>query len=695
MRLPKPATSALLSVLIAGGLVPRAAAQFAQQGTLTPANGPGLGASVAVSADGSTAIIGSPLDNSQKGTASIFVRTNGAWSQQGGKLAPNDAPNIGHFGSSVSLSGDGSVAIIGGSGDNMGNGGAWIFTRSNGLWTQQGAKLFGAGYGGIPGEGSSVAMSADGNTALIGAAGDNYDTGAVWVFARSGSGWTQQGPKLVGTGAVSPFVSQGSALAISADGNTFIVGANGDNNSTGAAWIFTRTASSWSQQGTKLVGTGAAAAANQSFSVAISADGNTVILGRPLDNQGAGAAWVFTRSGGVWSQQGDKLTGAGAVGTPQQGTSVALSGDGNLAVLGGPDDNGLRGSAWVFKRSGNAWAQQGNKLAGASGGFHGSSMALSLDGSTLVVCGSPDAWVFSGPLSVTPAPALVVPASGSASTQVFTFNFSDSGGWQALTVLDVLMNSVLDGRQACYVAIVPSGPNSGSVYLVDDQGDAGGPYSAMLLPGSQTVSNGQCTIAGAGSSVAAAGANLTLTLAITFAPGFAGNKVLYTSAQDARSNSGWQALGTWNIPGPPPAGPSVTGLTNAGAYTFTFSDTNSWQDISVANVLIAGAIDGVGACYLAFVPATANSGSLYLVDDAGDAAGPYAGLALPGAGSISNSQCSISGSGSSVTAAGNTLTLTLAVTFSPTFAGNCIIYAAAVGHTQNSGWQAVGTVAVQ
>jgi hypothetical protein len=245
------------------------------------------------------------------------------------------------------------------------------------------------------------------------------------------------------------------------------------------------------------------------------------------------------------------------------------------------------------------------------------------------------------------------------------------------------------------VAIVPSGPNSGSVYLVDDQGDAGGPYSAMLLPGSQTVSNGQCTIAGAGSSVAAAGANLTLTLAITFAPGFAGNKVLYTSAQDARSNSGWQALGTWNIPGPPPAGPSVTGLTNAGAYTFTFSDTNSWQDISVANVLIAGAIDGVGACYLAFVPATANSGSLYLVDDAGDAAGPYAGLALPGAGSISNSQCSISGSGSSVTAAGNTLTLTLAVTFSPTFAGNRIIYAAAVGHTQNSGWQAVGTVAVQ
>jgi len=129
-----------------------------------------------------------------------------------------------------------------------------------------------------------------------------------------------------------------------------------------------------------------------------------------------------------------------------------------------------------------------------------------------------------------PSPAGIVPGAGSSAGQTFTFTFSDSGGWQNLTVVDVLINSALDGRQACYVAFVPSGANSGSVYLVDNAGDAGGPYSGMLLPGSGTVSNSQCSISGAGSSVAASGNALTLTLAITFTGSFTGNKVFYLSA---------------------------------------------------------------------------------------------------------------------------------------------------------------------
>jgi hypothetical protein len=127
---------------------------------------------------------------------------------------------------------------------------------------------------------------------------------------------------------------------------------NSDNNGVGAAWVFTRSGGVWSQQGSKLVGTGAVGAAWQGYSVALSADGNTAIVGGIEDNfvstNWAGAAWVFTRSGGVWSQQGSKLVGTGAVGQAQQGFSVALSADGTTAIVGGPWDNSLVGAAWVF-----------------------------------------------------------------------------------------------------------------------------------------------------------------------------------------------------------------------------------------------------------------------------------------------------------------------------------------------------------
>ena len=113
----------------------------------------------------------------------------------------------------------------------------------------------------------------------------------------------------------------------------------------------------WTQQGTKLVGSGSVGVAEQGGSVALSADGNTAIVGGPEDNllaisnfvqQGVGATWVFTRSNGFWKQQGNKLVGTGAVGQSSQGASVALSPDGNTAFVGGPGDNSFAGAAWVF-----------------------------------------------------------------------------------------------------------------------------------------------------------------------------------------------------------------------------------------------------------------------------------------------------------------------------------------------------------
>jgi len=303
-----------------------------------------------------------------------------------------------------------------------------------------------------------------------------------------------------------------------------------------------------------------------------------------------------------------------------------------------------------------------------------------------------------------PSPVSIVPGGGSGLTQSFVLTFTDPSGFQNLHVVDLLVNRVLDGRQACYIAFVPASATSGSVFLVDDGGDAGGPYAGMVLPGSGTVANSQYSISGTGSSVSGSGNTLTLTLVITFEAAFTGNRVLYLSAQDvAGNNSGWFDLGTWNVPGATPAGTSVTGMSpsrsdgSGQTYTFNFFDSNGFADIGVINVLINNAIDGRQACFLAFVPSSATTGSVFLVDDAGDAGGPFAGgLTLPSNGTASNSRCTINGAGSSVTAGGNSLTLTLAITFTPLFNGNQVFFLAARNDAahENSDWQPVGSVTI-
>ena len=162
--------------------------------------------------------------------------------------------------------------------------------------------------------------------------------GAAWVFTRSNGVWTQQGGKLVGIGAVGS-AQQGHSVALSADGNTAIIGGYDNNSSVGAAWVFTRSSGVWTQQGNKLVGSGAVGAAQQGLSVALSADGNTAIVGGSLDNSIVGAAWVFTRSGGVGPSRATSWSARARLEASRQGTSVALSADGNTAIIGGPSDN--------------------------------------------------------------------------------------------------------------------------------------------------------------------------------------------------------------------------------------------------------------------------------------------------------------------------------------------------------------------
>ncbi len=309
------------------------------------------GSAVALSSDGNTAIVGGPY--SSIGAAFVFIRAGTMWSQQGGPLVGTGWVSQPRQGCSVDLSSDGNTAIIGGFYDNSGKGAAWVFTRSDsGVWTQQGNKLIGTGAVGNGYQGNSVSLSSDGNTALIGAPWDNSFAGAIWVFTRTAGVWSQQGSKLVGTGAVGS-AYQGSSVSLSSDGNTAMIGGFYDNSGEGATWVFTRTGTVWSQQGNKLVGTGAVnnPSATQGTSVSLSSDGNTALVGGFRDNTNVGAIWAFTRSGGVWSQQGNKLVGTGAVNTPYpalQGYSVSLSGDGLTAIVGGPNDATNLGAAWMF-----------------------------------------------------------------------------------------------------------------------------------------------------------------------------------------------------------------------------------------------------------------------------------------------------------------------------------------------------------
>jgi len=365
---------------------------FVQQSSGLVANGENgqgrFGFSVALSSDGTTALIGAVSEDGGVGAAWVFTRSGSTWTEQA-ELTGGEEIGIGEFGHSVALSSDGNTALIGGEDDNKGAGAAWVFTRTGARWTQQ-AKLTGGEEESAAGSfGWSVALSSDGDTAMIGALSDKSYVGAAWVFTRSGVRWTQQA-KLTGGEEETGKGSFGESVALSSDGNTALIGADGDSKGVGAAWVFTRTGSAWAEQA-RLTGGGEVGEGTFGASVALSSDGNTALVGGGSEEGGAGAAWVFTRTGATWAEQA-KLAGSGEIGEDSFGRSVALSADGNTALIGGFGDNASAGAAWVFTRSEATWSQQGMKLAGSGEigeGYFGWSVALSSDASTALI-GSPN-----------------------------------------------------------------------------------------------------------------------------------------------------------------------------------------------------------------------------------------------------------------------------------------------------------------
>jgi hypothetical protein len=422
-----------------------AAAAFTPQTEITGygagAFGGGEGGSVALSADGDTAIVGSREEGKgEGGSVWVYTRSGSTWTEQA-KLTPSPAPKPTGFGESVALSANGDVALIGDGLEDDEYGGAWVFTRSGDTWTQQTYEPLSANN--VEGEeqghghfGASVALSENGEIALIGGPRGQPETqqGAAWVYKRAGSNWIKQGLMLKGSGEVSAGGSAateagfGHSVALSGNGDTAFVGGWRDDHALGAVWVFERAGSSWVQQGGKLTGGGEEIGEGEfGDSVALSADGDTAMIGGTSDSTGAeaiGAAWPFVHTVGGWVRQGPKLTANDEIDASHFGWSVALSSDGDTALIGGPDDNEETGAAWVFRRSGTSWSQQ-EKLTGqgeSGEARFGYNVALSSEATTALIGAPGDdaergaAWLFTGPpWSAASGEAPVAPTSSSGS----------------------------------------------------------------------------------------------------------------------------------------------------------------------------------------------------------------------------------------------------------------------------------------
>jgi hypothetical protein len=425
---------------------------FVQQAQLTPGDAVGAvnaGFSAALSSNGNTALIGGPEDNGGVGAAWVFTRAGSTWIQQGSKLTGAGEVGVGAFGASVALSVDGRTALVGGPGDNLGIGAAWVFMRDGSAWRDQGSKLTGLGetsgepqyswgaaaenircrrYPGFCGGafGASVALSAEGSTALIGAPGDREYLGAAWVFVHARGAWIQQGEKLSGRGeepidqrcrqftrgACEKPVAFGAAVALSALGNTALVGGPGDSyeggsegahGPHGAAWIFVRSGSTWTEQGEKLIGPanldGAISGARLGTGVALSGDGDTALIGAP-DSYLPPVVVIYSRSGSSWTLQGETLKSRREWNDEGFGRSVAVSSTGHTALVDSYE------GAWMFVRAGTTWTRQEQELPCSS---TCEAVALSPDGSTALLGG----FVFVN--EPVPTVSALAPASGGAS----------------------------------------------------------------------------------------------------------------------------------------------------------------------------------------------------------------------------------------------------------------------------------------
>jgi hypothetical protein len=373
-----------------------------------------FGGRVAVSGDGSTALVGAQSDEDpngrQSGSAYVFDRVDGAW-RLTAKLVAADGDADDNFGRSVALSRDGTVALVGAPNDEHPNGteagSAYVFRLTDGAWRRT-AKLAAADGDAYDNFGRSVGLSGDGTTAIVGAWSDEHPNGTLrpesdgagsaYAFDLVRDSWHQTA-KFAPSGG-DPGDVFGNSLAVSDDGFTAIVGAYGDVHGSGGFWgsayVFGRARDDWGERG-KLVPDDGGPNDFFGVSVALSADGTAAVVAAHWDEDPngtrAGSVYVFDRADGPWRQRAKLFAD-----DPEErfGTSVAMSGDGTVVLAGAPGDdavNGERaGSVYAFSRSNGEWRRVATLAPddGDPGDRFGRSVAMASDATAAVVTAAED-----------------------------------------------------------------------------------------------------------------------------------------------------------------------------------------------------------------------------------------------------------------------------------------------------------------
>ncbi len=320
--------------------------------------GAGFGVSIAI--DGDLAIVGAQGAAMGVGAAYVFVRSGDQWTEEA-KLVPGDTPAGALFGSAVALQGD--YAAIGAKGDDFSKGAVYVFKRASMAWTEQ-IKLKASDAQGADQLGYSIAL--DGDTVVAGAPGEDEkaaEAGAAYVFHRDTmDAWSEQAKLTVLTGAQTDQVGRSVAIV----GDVVTVGAPYANEmmleDVGAVYTFTRDMMDAWTEDQKLQATTPAQGAKFGWSIAMS--GSDLAIGAPMAVAStistAGAVYVFTADiMGVYSEQ-QRLEASMPAVADHLGWSVDI--DGDLVIAGVPEDDGKAtntGSAYVFERSGMTWAEAG------------------------------------------------------------------------------------------------------------------------------------------------------------------------------------------------------------------------------------------------------------------------------------------------------------------------------------------------
>ncbi|UCF49471.1 MAG: hypothetical protein JSU91_06915, partial [Thermoplasmatales archaeon] len=390
------------------------------------------------------AIIGAYFDDisgqTNAGSAYVFTYGGAAWTQQA-KLTASDFEANDEFGYSVSIEGD--TAVVGSpKEDSSGSdsGAAYVFVRSGSSWSQQQKLLASDGAGG---DQFGKSVSVDGDYVIVGAPGKSSDQGFSYIFKRTGSVWTQM-TKIGATG------SNKLGWSVSISMPFVIMGAYGTNNNIGSAHIYELVESSWYGKGALTASDGITA---DLFGISVAIDEDYVICGSPghdLTSGGEGAAYIFEKptSGWVTMTETQKIIASDSSSGDGFGASVYVNGDHIIVSSPDDDDKGTAsGSAYVFNRGTSTWSESVKFVAsdGATQDYFGWSVSIS---SVFAIVGAyaedntngadaGSAYLFEWVNQAPSAPVITGPTSGKTGTSYpFTFTSTDPDGDQVSYYVD-------------------------------------------------------------------------------------------------------------------------------------------------------------------------------------------------------------------------------------------------------------------